>query len=79
MGLAIASPDHIGRVLKVMKREGFHDAIPLHLPTTNRKAYLDPHCLYWSMRIGAKLPGGAIIFRLRELAARLLFLKNGWI
>ena len=77
--VVLTSPDHIGRVLKVMKKQGFKDMLPLPLSSLNQKDYLDGTSLYLSFRVGAKIPFGGYLYRLRELASRFLFLVRGWI
>lgn len=74
--LVLTSPDHAGRVKKLMeRRDGFEELILIPVPL-DQQVYLDRNSLYLSVRIGARLPYGKIIFRAREAIARLKFLAE---
>lgn len=77
LALAISLPLHMGRVQWTMEKEGF-TVVPVPLPSVRSRDYTDEESLYFSVRVSGKYPGGIAILYLRELAARLLFLKRGW-
>lgn len=77
LALTLAIPLHMGRVKWIMEKEGF-TVLPVPLLSLRSRDYCDKESLYFSIRVAGKYPGGILILHLRELAARLLFLKNGW-
>lgn len=79
MVIVLTSPDHLGRVIRIMQKLGISNMIPLPLPTLKQKDYMDSTSLYASIRIGAKIPFGENLYRFRELISRFLFLWKGWI
>ncbi len=77
LALTLTNPIHMGRVQWIMEREGF-EVLPIPLLSSRQKDYMDPESLYLSVRLAGKTWWGMILVYLREVAARLLFLKNGW-
>ncbi len=78
LALTIATPLHMGRVKWIMEKQGF-EMLPVPLPTGSQREYMDPQGLYLSVRLAGKFPGGVLVFFLREVLARLLFLWKGWL
>lgn len=78
LALTVAIPLHMGRVSWIMEKEGF-TVLPVPLLSPCSRDYADKRSLYFSIRIAGRIPGGISVLYAREILARLLFLKNGWI
>ena len=78
LALTLTSPFHMPRVKWIMEREGF-EVVPIPLSLLRQRDYMDPESLYFSVRMAGRTRLGMILPYLREVIARLLFLKNGWI
>jgi hypothetical protein len=77
LALVLAIPLHMGRVKWIMEKQGFR-ILPIPLLSACSRDYTDKESLYRSVRLSGKYPGGILLLYARELCARLLFLKNGW-
>lgn len=77
LALTLTVPFHMGRVKWIMEKEGFR-VLPVPISLRKQKELMDSDSFYLSVRIAARIPCGMLALFLREICARLLFLKNGW-
>lgn len=77
LALTLAIPLHMGRVKWIMEKDGF-TVLPIPLLSMRSRDYTDKESLYFSIRISGAVPGGILVLYAREILARLLFLKKGW-
>lgn len=77
LALTLAIPLHMGRVQWIMEKEEF-TVLPVPLLSLRSSDYTDKESLYLSIRVAGVVPGGILALYVREILARLLFLKKGW-
>ncbi len=78
LALAMTTPDHMPRTLRVMRKVGFQWVWPIPLPSYSQIDYLDAKAQYPRMRIGGMWPQ-PLGYRVQELLGRLLFIYKGWV
>lgn len=77
LALTLTIPLHMGRVKWIMEKEGL-TVLPIPLLSVRSSDYTDKESLYFSIRVAGAVPGGILVLYAREIIARLLFLKKGW-